>query len=244
MKWLAGFVIAIAGLVGLYYLKYPVYSYRYRLTINIEIDGKVQSGSSVIEVGWQRGPPLGDAGGYGPIIRGQAPLVDLGRHGVVVATLITGDGYGILPGGTVGALWLVPRAFGDSTAERISDLPRLRGRRELEANNLPRLIWFSDPSDPTTAKRIWPQDIPKEVDPAARFAGASVEITEDAIIIDIRKKLPWLNVLESKGTRLDPQTLSKLPWLKRLELKGSVLDPHILSERLHLSFYMFVGANS
>lgn len=200
MKWIAGVAIIIGGLIGLYYLKYPVYSHRYRLTVSIEVEGKVHSGSSIIEIGWQRGPPLGDAGGYAPIIRGQAALVDLGDRGVVVAALMTGEGYGPAKDGALSAQWLAAEAFGNHSAgDEIPELPKLRGKRDIALNKLPRLLWFRDRQDPTTAQKFMVQDIPAIFGPEARFAGASVEITSDPIVVDIRQKLPWLKPLEDKS---------------------------------------------
>src|SRR6266852_2768355 len=84
-------VLGVGALVAGYMYKYPNYTYRYRLTVNIEVDGKVRSGSSVIEVTWHGQPELGDVGPFHPRIRGQAPLVDLGDRGVVGASLLGED---------------------------------------------------------------------------------------------------------------------------------------------------------
>jgi hypothetical protein len=154
MKWLSGVIIIMVAIAGLYYWKYPNYTYRYRLTVNIEVDGKIHSGSGVIEVTWHGQPELGDVGPFHPTIRGQAPLVDLGKRGVVVASLISKDwGQPSKVGDPWGALFLAPRAFGKST--EVSSIPEFssqRGPRALAADNLPRFLWFSDPQDPTTAQ--------------------------------------------------------------------------------------------
>ena len=68
---------ALLGLYGVVQDVYPTYSYRYRLTIAIEVDGKVHAGSSVIEVIWRGQPDLPGAGSFTPHVRGQAVYVDL-----------------------------------------------------------------------------------------------------------------------------------------------------------------------
>src|SRR5262245_37102635 len=200
--WLTALVVLMlsaGALVAGYRYKYPDYTYRYRLTVNIEVDGKIHSGSSVIEVKWRGGPVIGDGGPFGPSVKGQAALVDLGDRGVVVATLINGEDYGPAKDGALGALWVAAEAFGNhSTVQEIPGLPNLRGKRDLALTKLPRLLWFSNPQDPTTAKKLWVQDIPATFGPSARFAGASVEITSDPIVIDIRQKFAWLKPLEDK----------------------------------------------
>ncbi|MBR0826927.1 hypothetical protein JQ596_15370 [Bradyrhizobium manausense] len=193
-------VLSVGTLVVGYRYKYPDYSYRYRLTINIEVDGKIHSGSSVIEVKWRGGPVIGDGGPFGPSVKGQAALLDLGDRGVVVATLINDESYGPAKDGALGALWVAAEAFGNhSTVPEIPQLPDLHGKRDLALTKLPRLLWFSNPQDPMTARKLLVQEIPETFGPSARFAGASVEITSDPIVIDIRQKFAWLKPLEDKS---------------------------------------------
>jgi hypothetical protein len=192
--------LGVGALVAGYMYKYPNYTYRYRLTVNIEVDGKVHSGSSVIEVTWHGGPEIGDVGGYSPTLRGQAPLIDLGNRGVVVVALISKDwGQPDKTGDPLGALWIAPRAFGKSTeATAIPQFSGLPGPRTLGIDNLPRFLWFSDPNDPTTAQEIRVQDMQAILGPSFRFDNAWVENTLDPIVIDIRAKFPWLKPLEDK----------------------------------------------
>ena len=60
MKWLAitGAIIAVA--VVIFKVNHPTYSYRYRLQLSLAVDGKVHTGSSVIEVTWERGPKIAE----------------------------------------------------------------------------------------------------------------------------------------------------------------------------------------
>ena len=91
----------------------------------------------------------------------------------------------------VNALFLAARAFGnESTNKVLPELVRLRGRRDLTADNMPALIWFSDITDAKTARRIKSSEIKSILGPSAKIAG-NVEITGDPIVIDIDRKLPW-----------------------------------------------------
>jgi len=197
VKVLSIIVACLLGGVVLFKLVYPTYSYRYRLNIAFEVDGKVHSGSSVIEVTWTGGPEFGDVGPYHPTVRGQAVFIDLESRGAIVATLINGESYGTSSDGAVNALWLAAKAFGNrSTNNELPLLPRLRGRRTLTPDNMPRLIWFSDIRDPRTAHKLLVKGIDKTLGPTARLADTSVEITRDPITIDVDKKLPWYEVLK------------------------------------------------
>jgi hypothetical protein len=84
-----------------------------------------------------------------------SPRVDLGDSGAVVAALINGEDYGPAKDGVLGAQWTTPRAFGKSTtAKEIPDLPKLRGKRDLTSNNLPRLLWLSNSKEPRTVTKF------------------------------------------------------------------------------------------
>ncbi len=184
--------LLIGGAVVWWQVTYPSYSYRYRLTLAIEVDGKVHTGSSVIEVTWHGGPEFGDVGPYHPSIRGQAALVDLGSRGAVVAALVNGESYGPAADGALSAIWLASFAFGNkSTNKELPQLKHLTGKRHLSTDNMPRLIWFSDIADPKTAKKLQVSEIPELFGPSARLVDATVEIARDPIVIDIDKKLPW-----------------------------------------------------
>lgn len=203
MRALAVILLAIAGLVvgaaAVWHLKYPSYSLRYRLAVQIVADGAVHTGSSVIKVTWTSGPVLGDGGTFHPSLQGQAVFVDLGLHGALVAALYNGESYGPAPDGAFGAVWVGARAFGNqSTNAELPELPALHGVRHLAPDNMPRLIWFPDPRDPTTAQKILAADLSKTIGQTVRFADATVEITRDPIVVDIDKKLRWFEELAAR----------------------------------------------
>jgi hypothetical protein len=190
-------VVLIVGLVVGYKTMFPTYSYRYRLTVAVEIDGQVHKGSSAIEVIWTGQPYIPGAGSYFPHIAGQAAFVDLGSRGAIVAALRSGEASQDPRDGSTGAIWLVPRAFGVSDGdEGLQRLTRLTGRRNLASDNMPRMIWFSDVADLKTARKFKPEEISALFGSGARLAGAHVEITRDPIVIDIDKRLPWYETLK------------------------------------------------
>jgi hypothetical protein len=195
--WIVGgLAVAIAAAVAWWVINYPTYTYRYRLTIAFEIDGVVHTGSSVIEVAHKGGPEFGGAGSYAPKLYGQAVYIDLGRRGAIVAALTLGTFEGDVVKGPRNMVWIGASAFGNqSTKPELPELPRLRGRRALAADNLPDFIWFSNPADPATARRFLLHDIPALFGPNARLADAFVEITGEPVVLDIDKKLPWFEPL-------------------------------------------------
>jgi hypothetical protein len=222
MKWLA-IVIVIVGAAALAFnSNFPSYTYRYRLQIALSVDEKVHTGSSVIEVVWRCGPKVAGLGRCAPSLGGQAAVIDLGSRGVVVATLRSGETFTTT--GSIDAVWLCANAFGNqSTNEELPALPRLTGRRGLSPSNFPRLVWFSNPADPKSAKKITVEDVSNVFDPTARFTEAFVEITRDPVVVDIATRLPWFQ-----------------SWSDNYGARGPIYFPNGFA----LSRYMFVGENS
>lgn len=186
-------IIAVAVLA--YKTAYPTYSHRYRLTIAIEIDGQTYTGSSVIEARWVGQPTLGSASPFIPKVRGQGALVDLGSRGAIVAALHPPS----YRDGSVGADILAIRAFhitGGFDAYRLITLQR--GRRDLDRGNMPLLIWFSDISDPRTARPITADSFPDLFGPNARLAAAYVEMTGEQPRVDLDQRLSWYTALAAK----------------------------------------------
>jgi hypothetical protein len=192
-------LILIATVVTWFKWNFPTVSYRYRLTVAVEVDGQVHSGSSVIEV-WHRFNPRTlwhFAGTYNDGIWGQAALVDLGARGVLVAAL-GGQGGSC----TVDAPYLVGRAHEPAsdrkpcvtgypaTIENERALARKRGPVELTPDNLPAFIWFSDDTNLTTAKIVKPEESASVIGDSARLVSTQIQITNDPVIIDLDKRLP------------------------------------------------------
>ena len=74
----------------------------------------------------------------------------------------------------------------------------MRGKRDLAIDNLPRFLWFPNPEDTVSAKKILAPDFSTLIGPSVRFTSASVEVTDDPLVIDMRNKLPWLKSLEQR----------------------------------------------
>ena len=199
-------LILIAIPVVWYQWNFPTVSYRYRLTVAVEVDGQVHSGSSVIEVWYHFNPRwLPPATGmYNEYDAGQAVLIDLGARGVLVAALAgvvdkTGQIYDRC---TIDARDLVGRAYEPPATRRPCApgypvsleneraLARKLGPVELTPDNMPAFVWFSDKTDFTTAKMVKPNEFASVTGDAARLVSAQIEITSDPVVVDIDKRLP------------------------------------------------------
>jgi len=184
---------------------FPNYSYRYRLQLELELDEKIYRGSSVIEVNWACGPKRTDAARCVATIAGQAAAIDLGTRGILLATLRPGERN--IPASQLGvdAVFLCAEAFGNHSSDNeLPALSRLTGRRKLSPENFPYLVWFPNPANPKSVRKLTLGNISNAIDPTAHFTEAFVEITADPIVIDIATKLPWFPALlrEQKGKLL------------------------------------------
>lgn len=195
-------LILIGVVFGLYKWNFPTASYRYRLTVAVEVNGQIHSGSSVIEVRYRFNPQFLSVmfGMYDINVKGQAAVVDLGTPGVLVAAL--GDNS---DPSTVSAAFLAARAFQasaqqghgsyEATLDRVRALSQMRGAVPLAPNNMPPLIWFPSRTNPRSGRAVRANDLGTVIGNDAKLVSAEVAITHDPINIDIPKKLPLYNSL-------------------------------------------------
>lgn len=81
VKKLVVTVAFLGGLVAAYLYAYPIYTFRYRVTVEAEVEGIVRSGESVVEARWVTMPPfvpLDVSRDYSVDLHGEAVFVDLG----------------------------------------------------------------------------------------------------------------------------------------------------------------------
>lgn len=188
-EWLA-IVAAATAAVLLSACGGPVYSYSYRLTIEVDTPDGLKSGSSVIETTVQD-----DTESWGPrearLVRwrtkGDAVFVDLGSGRQVIALLAMGAT------GSDNFSRLVPKLFQLRDLDEVRTWQGRQGRFTLPADLVPTLVTFADLSDPKTARVVRPDEFETVFGPGVRFKRAWIEMTYDPITRGIEKKIPWLN---------------------------------------------------
>lgn len=185
MKWFLGIIVAVAAVVGLYKLKYPTDTYRYRMTVNVDVGGEVRSRSSVIEVTVTRVPQITtEVGPFERSARGQAVFIELPAGKNIVA---------LLASGAVGERRgfpsdVIPHVF---QVKKVEDLPKLTGRRELAPDQMPTLITVADPADAKTAQVVTLSSVNSLL--GVQLRSISVEMTTDPVPApDIESHLPFL----------------------------------------------------
>ncbi|MGH1418593.1 MAG: hypothetical protein ACRBCJ_07020 [Hyphomicrobiaceae bacterium] len=222
LKIIGGLILFVLLIVG--YFSYELYSNRYdakfRLTVNVEVDGKIHSGSSVVEVQWTRTISMfrGLSPGYSKKVMGEAVLVDLGKHGVLLTLLRRYSRTEILP--KPRHVFDIPmRAFyrnkQQSRSKRSIKIPeafaRMRSlddektKRTLAPDNLPMFVLLPDVRDRDSAFPVNPQKFEQDIAPGVKFISAEIELTRDPITYHLAGELPWfaaLKIEEASGLRI------------------------------------------
>jgi len=80
----------------------------------------------------------------------------------------------------------------DEYAAYLDELNRLKPKGELPLKDLPVLVRFRDPKDPTSVELVDPLNIAASFGSSVTLTRASVEITDDPVTKGIEARLPWL----------------------------------------------------
>ncbi len=188
-----GFLICAAGLYALFKYHFPSYTHRYEMTLEVQVGDEIRSGSSVVQVRWQREIRII---GFSVSVRGQAALIDLGDKGVLFMALGgSGDSKVASPSMLAFNAYrdsgLVPMKVNDF-AHNLTLLSKPRERLPLLPDNRPQFIWLSDRNDPSTARPVKAEEFSSVIAPDIHFRGAWVQTTRKSVTKDLAKKLPWI----------------------------------------------------
>ncbi len=168
----------------------PSFSFRYRLTIEIDTPQGLKSGSSVLEttiqddtkVAWY--PP--EARLARRRLKGEAVAIDLGRGRYLIAVLQTGHiehGPGVAD--------IAPKSFGSKTLDEIRGLSS--STRSSEVVDIPIFITFERTTKPESARIVSPDDFGKEFGLGHNLRSVRVSMTQDKITRSITRILPWID---------------------------------------------------
>ncbi len=188
------------GLYGFVAYNFPEASHRYRLTVEIEADGKVHTGSGVVQVQWFE--LIMSQRTENSRVEGRAPLVDLGKHGVVVAALKNNIRSVQFKPEPRDAEYLALEAFYGRPTWATKKVSQQRkayaaiggetGRRALPEASYPPFIWLPNPGDRGSAQPMMARDFSSKIDPSVKIRSVTVEMTNDPFDNNLFEKLPWL----------------------------------------------------
>ena len=169
---------------------------RYRMAFEVEMDDKVKSASSIIELKYS----WGSSTTWSPIRvlwrRGVAAVLDLGAHGTLVAALgpaMYGDEwlrrkkqFGLSCREPESVRELFDSAYGldghanydDAYLAKVRWLPS--GKRKLTNDHLPAFIWFPRGAPYRQAQQLCPEEFARVIGADVRLRAVSIELAPRA----------------------------------------------------------------
>jgi hypothetical protein len=180
---------------------------KYRLTLQVDVDGVVHEGSGVIETEWEHYPKWlqGMTSPWRVVVHGEAVVVDLGSRGILFA-LLTGPArydhghpLGVNPTNPQAVLRYFDYTGRDGlTQESLDGLARRRDVIDVPFSGLPELVRFGDIRDPGSMEQVNPDALAVKFGPGVKLVRATVAITDAPISSGIETRLTWLNGLKKR----------------------------------------------
>lgn len=184
------FLLASCGMFA------DVWEWNQKLTVEVLVDGKVVSGSAVSHVWWQEANALGV---YPSGYKGEATVVDLGQRGQLFALI--GEETKFIAQHTLhGDL-----GYGRGEYERLLPaIVRFRSTKDVPRDHYPLLVTFTNLSDPTTLRKVDPEDLASVFGSGVSLRGITLEVTDEQVTEGVVEKyLPWLETVgRSRATLL------------------------------------------
>jgi len=197
MKILA-FLIAVLAITILFFTSgawravYTSGTWRYKLTLVVDDNGKQIVSSSVREVHVQDQPRITPESHPDIRVRGEAVVVDLGKKGMFFA---------LLSGKEIGsdyAFYIVfsefPSQFDILSPDAIRYYSKLKAKKEMAFDKLPMLVRFRDINDFKTVEEVDPKDLEKTFGKGVKLVSATIEMIDEPVthkIANIINFITW-----------------------------------------------------
>jgi hypothetical protein len=191
------FLITLGGALFLFLkaTEPKVFKHRFKLALTVDDNGVKRSGSNIIQVTWldQNNNRWISGLPSSAHVLGDAPVVELENGGAVVATLTHAGSYPDSPYETVRLEYLVAKVFRlKNGAESIPELGRQTGGAVLTGKEIPSMVYFSDRTDPKTARLVRRPIAPGGlIAPGVTFVEARIDMTTAPVTRNIEQTLPW-----------------------------------------------------
>ena len=191
LLWVVGIPLL---LIGFYFLAYPSYDWRQKMTVEVEFKGKLYSGSSIVQIGWRENDLIGAVNGPNWIARkrGEAVVVNLEHGRFLFALLSSGGNSGYIENLATKSLYNngKNRVWGKQAFRRVMDFNKpIMVPRKL----YPLLVTFTDISDPKTVKRVEPNDLVASFGAGYVLKSITLEITDAPVTKSkVEGVLGWL----------------------------------------------------
>jgi hypothetical protein len=191
------FALIIAGGYLAYLAIFPTYYLRYRLTLDVSVDGVTHTGSGVVEISYQPVPDWLGAGfegsRFGGRMHGYAITVDLGKYGLLFVVnhlpllAYPGTRGALYPGAPnlatlpLTANGLPPTGRPSYMIGLVRQLQQKSGPIEIPFNKLPMVLRFRNINDPNSNEEVDPGNLAGAYGPGVQLISSTIEFTGDPI---------------------------------------------------------------
>jgi hypothetical protein len=213
----------------------------FKIIIDVEADGKLYSGSSVLGMQFSNHKRTGQKGLYHfGTMKGEAPFVDVGDHGTLFSLLSVNKNGGFTSNDLI---FFIPinSLLGSRSSDLVIDMSKL-SKMVGEGNELscleespddidcPVLARFENINQPTSVEQVDPKDLAQSFGTGVKLKSIRFEITDEPITEKITAKLPWLLRTPELEDGIPVRIFGKIP-------RGVPKEDWPFSARMHDGFF-------
>ena len=199
-------VVFIGVSLGYCYFGLAQYTWHQKMTLEVEVDGQLYTGASVVKVTVQESEPLTKQLGY-PLqfgAKGEAAYVELPGRRYLFALLGGGPSDS---GPQTNALNIFQDQLPRKGLERFAVLSTSRFKTEIPRSHYPLLVAFMDINDPNSVREVDPDNLAPMFGPGVSLKRLTLEITDEPVTEGkIEQVLGWWCDLRKKRARLNGST--------------------------------------
>ncbi|NCC53791.1 MAG: hypothetical protein EOM20_21655 [Spartobacteria bacterium] len=193
--WIAGIVLVAGAVIALAATQGDgdkTYSWRYKMTVEVETPEGVKTGSAVREVTIEEYTPvivdIPETANLRTKVRGEAVVVDLGERGTLFAIMDYNGAYRVIFDLFKGPPFMTPegREYYKSLIGTEAVIPP-----EKYPMYAP-LVTFTDMDDPKSVEAVEPGNLEEPFGEGVKLQGITVELTDQPVTWGIEEMLPWL----------------------------------------------------
>ncbi len=197
-----GLVLVVGTLAYCQDILFP-FTWHQKMTLEVEADGQVYTGSSVVRVSVRENNTMTKRLGY-PYkfgAMGEAAFVEIPGQRYLFA-LLSGGPADSEP--QTNAINIFKDQLPRDGAERFAIVAKSRLKKDIPPSLYPLLVTFADINDPTSVKEVNPNDLAATFGPAAKLKRITLEITDEPVTEGtIESVLGWYWEYRENGFRLN-----------------------------------------
>lgn len=178
---------AVVLVVGMYWYNFRPYTYRYRMTVEVETPQGPRAGWAVREVRLERLHKL-RWGSIGARImeRGEAVAVDLPGGQTLFALICLDPSLTWSSGFGEGMKSVWDAAKADKRIGVMSPMPQCPAER----SGYPQLVRFRDPDDAKSIELVDPANLAAAFGAGVTLRRITIQMTDDPVTVDVERRLP------------------------------------------------------